>query len=253
METILDKIVEQKRKEVEVLYETYTPVKKQRKSHSLVGALQKFTVIAEVKRASPSKGDIHLHVDVLKQVKMYEECGAGAVSVLTDGQFFKGSFHDLETARVHSNIPLLCKDFIIDKIQIDRAYEAGADLILLIVAALSEEKLRELYAYVQKVGLEAIVEVHNEAELAVALELNPHVIGINNRNLKTFEVDLSTTENLGKRLNEENMLWISESGIHTKEDIVRVKKAGAKGILVGEALMTAPSVQDFFQSLKVTT
>ncbi|MED1622666.1 indole-3-glycerol phosphate synthase TrpC [Bacillus pseudomycoides] len=253
METILEKIVQQKKKEVEALYKTYTPVKKQRKSHSLVEALQNFTVIAEVKRASPSKGDIHLHVDVPKQVKMYEECGAGAVSVLTDGQFFKGSFHDLETARANSNIPLLCKDFIIDTIQIDRAYEAGADLILLIVAALSEEKLRELYAYVQKVGLEAIVEVHNETELEVALALNPHVIGINNRNLKTFEVDLSTTENLGKRLNEENMLWISESGIHTEEDIVRVKRAGAKGILVGEALMTAPSVGDFFQSLKVTT
>ncbi|MEB3057149.1 indole-3-glycerol phosphate synthase TrpC [Bacillus pseudomycoides] len=253
METILEKIVQQKKKEVEALYKTYTPVKKQRKSHSLVEALQKFTVIAEVKRASPSKGDINLHVDVPKQVKMYEECGAGAVSVLTDDQFFKGSFHDLETARENSNIPLLCKDFIIDTIQIDRAYEAGADLILLIVAALSEEKLRELYAYVQKVGLEAIVEVHNETELEVALALNPHVIGINNRNLKTFEVDLSTTENLGKRLNEENMLWISESGIHTEEDIVRVKRAGAKGILVGEALMTAPSVGDFFQSLKVTT
>ncbi|PEP64033.1 indole-3-glycerol phosphate synthase TrpC [Bacillus pseudomycoides] len=253
METILEKIVQQKKKEVEALYKTYTPVKKQRKSHSLVEALQNFTVIAEVKRASPSKGDIHLHVDVPKQVKMYEECGAGAVSVLTDEQFFKGSFQDLETARVNSNIPLLCKDFIIDTIQIDRAYEAGADLILLIVAALSEEKLRELYAYVQKVGLEAIVEVHNETELEVALALNPHVIGINNRNLKTFEVDLSTTENLGKRLNEKNMLWISESGIHTEEDIVRVKQAGAKGILVGEALMTAPSVGDFFQSLKVTT
>ena len=253
METILDKIVEQKKKEVEVLHETYTPVKKQRESHSLIEALQNFTVIAEVKRASPSKGDINLHVDVTKQVKTYEECGAGAVSVLTDEQFFKGSFHDLENARVHSNIPLLCKDFIIDKIQIDRAYEAGADLILLIVAALSKQKLQELYAYVQEIGLEAIIEVHNEAELEVALALNPHVIGINNRNLKTFEVDLSTTEKLGKRLNEKNMLWISESGIHTEEDIVRVKQAGAKGILVGEALMTAPSVRDFFQSLKVTT
>ncbi|MDZ5606245.1 indole-3-glycerol phosphate synthase TrpC [Bacillus pseudomycoides] len=252
METILDKIVEQKKKEVEVLHETYTPVKKKRKSHSLIEALQNFTVIAEVKRASPSKGDINLHVDVTKQVKMYEECGAGAVSVLTDEQFFKGSIHDLETARRHSNIPLLCKDFMIDTIQIDRAYEAGADLILLIVAALSKQKLQELYEYVQEIGLEAIVEVHNEAELEVALELNPHVIGINNRNLKTFEVDLSTTEKLGKRLNEKNMLWISESGIHTKEDIMRVKQAGAKGILVGEALMTAPSVQDFFQSLKVT-
>ncbi|MEH7456486.1 indole-3-glycerol phosphate synthase TrpC [Bacillus sp. JJ1127] len=252
MGTILDKIVEQKKKEVAELYETYTPVKEKRNVHSLVEALQQFTVIAEVKRASPSKGDINLHVDVTKQVKTYEECGAGAVSVLTDGQFFKGSFYDLETARAQSSIPLLCKDFIIDKIQIDRAYEAGADLILLIVAALSKEKLRELYEYVIEMGLEAIVEVHDERELEIAIELNPHVIGINNRNLKTFEVDLGQTEKLGKRLNEENVLWISESGIHKEEDIVRVKQAGAKGILVGEALMTAPSVGDFFHSLKVT-
>lgn len=124
MGTILDKIVEQKKKEVAELYEIYTPVKTKRKTQSLVEALQQFTVIAEVKRASPSKGDINLHVDVRKQVGTYEKCGAGAVSVLTDGQFFKGSFHDLQTAREESNIPLLCKDFIIDKIQIDRAYEA---------------------------------------------------------------------------------------------------------------------------------
>ncbi|MGG0238754.1 indole-3-glycerol phosphate synthase TrpC [Bacillus rhizoplanae] len=252
METILTKIIEQKKKEVAVLYETYTPVKETRTSYSLVEALQQFTVIAEIKRASPSKGDINLHVDVAKQAQIYETSGAGAISVLTDNQFFKGSFHDLETVRAHTNVPLLCKDFIIDSIQIDRASDAGANLILLIVAALTKEKLFELYEYVKELGLEAIVEIHNEEELETALELNPDVVGVNNRNLKTFEVDLSTTEKLGKRLNEQNVLWISESGIHTKEDIIRVKKAGAKGILVGEAFMTAPSVGDFFQSLKVT-
>ncbi|MGH1286916.1 indole-3-glycerol phosphate synthase TrpC [Bacillus toyonensis] len=251
MGTILDKIVEQKKKEVAELYETYTPGNAKRKTYSLVKALEQFTVIAEVKRASPSKGDINVHVDVRKQVKTYEECGAGAVSILTDGQFFKGSFYDLQTARVESNIPLLCKDFIIDKIQIDRAYEAGADLILLIVAALSKEKLKELYNYVLEMGLEAIVEVHDEQELEIAIELNPHVIGINNRNLKTFEVDLSQTEKLGKRLNEEKLLWISESGIHSKEDIIRVKKAGAKGVLVGEALMITSSISSFFDECKV--
>ncbi|MED0938471.1 indole-3-glycerol-phosphate synthase [Bacillus cereus] len=251
MGTILDKIVDQKKKEVAALYETYTPLKESRKTHSLVEALQQFTVIAEVKRASPSKGDINLHVDVREQVKTYEDCGAGAVSVLTDGQFFKGSFHDLQTARAESNIPLLCKDFIIDTIQIDRAYEAGADIILLIVAALTKEKLKELYSYVLEKGLEAIVEVHDEQELEIAIQLNPHVIGINNRNLKTFEVDLSQTEKLGKRLNEEKLLWISESGIHSQEDIIRVKRAGAKGVLVGEALMTSSSIRTFFEDCKV--
>ncbi|EJR56528.1 indole-3-glycerol phosphate synthase [Bacillus cereus VD107] len=251
MGTILDKIVEQKKVEVAELYETYSPVMAKRQTHSLVKALEQFTVIAEVKRASPSKGDINLQVDVPRQVKTYEECGAGAVSILTDSQFFKGSFHDLQTARAESNIPLLCKDFIIDKIQIDRAYEAGADLILLIVAALTKEKLKELYNYVLEIGLEAIVEVHDERELEIAIELNPHVIGINNRNLKTFEVDVSQTEKLGKRLNEEKLLWISESGIHSKEDIIRVKRAGAKGVLVGEALMTTSSISSFFDECKV--
>lgn len=253
MGTILTKIIEQKRREVEELYATYKPVREERKTHSLVKALKTFTVIAEMKRASPSKGDINLHADVKEQVQLYEQGGAGAVSILTDGQFFKGSFHDLQTAREHVNLPLLCKDFIIDEIQIDRAYEAGADIILLIVSALSEERLAELYNYVNELGLEAIVEVHNEAELEVAMRLQPHVIGINNRNLKTFEVDLYVTEALGRKLNERNLCWISESGIHTKEDIVRVKQAGANGILVGEACMTAPSIDTFFQMLKVTS
>ncbi|WP_242221247.1 indole-3-glycerol phosphate synthase TrpC [Bacillus cereus group sp. BfR-BA-01380] len=252
METILTKIIEQKKKEVAALYETYIPVKKKRTSYSFVEALQKFTVIAEIKRASPSKGDLNLHVDVAKQAELYETNGAGAISVLTDGHFFKGSFHDLETARTHINVPLLCKDFMIDRIQIDRAYDAGANLILLIVAALTKEQLFALYTYAKEIGLEVIVEIHNEEELEIALELNPDVIGVNNRNLKTFEVDLRTTEQLGERLNEQNVLWISESGIHTKEDMIRVKKVGAKGILVGEAFMTAPSVGDFFQVLQVT-
>lgn len=253
MGTILTKIIEQKKREIEELYATYKPVRKERKTHSLVKALKTFMVVAEMKRASPSKGDINLYADVKEQVQLYEKGGAGAISILTDGQFFKGSFHDLQVAREHVNIPLLCKDFIIDEIQIDRAYEAGADIILLIVAALSEERLVALYNYVNERGLEAIVEVHNEAELEVAMKLKPHVIGVNNRNLKTFEVDLHVTEALGKQLSERNVCWISESGIHTKEDILRVKQAGANGILVGEAFMTAPSVSAFFQTLKVTS
>ncbi|WP_369900628.1 indole-3-glycerol phosphate synthase TrpC [Bacillus manliponensis] len=253
METILTKIIEQKKKEVAELYEGYTPLRKERKKRSLVKALETFTVIAEMKRASPSKGDINLHANVKEQVKLYEKGGAGAISILTDERFFKGSFHDLQTAREHVNLPLLCKDFMIDELQIDRAYEAGADIILLIVAALSEERLVELYNYVNELGLEAIVEVHNEAELEVAMKLQPHVIGINNRNLKTFEVDLQITETLGRKLNERNLCWISESGIHTKEDVIRVKQAGANGILVGEAFMKAPSVSDFFNMLQATS
>lgn len=108
-----------------------------------------------------------------------------------------------------------------------------------------------MYSYVLEKGLEAIVEVHDEQELEIAIQFNPHVIGINNRNLKTFEVDLSQTEKLGKRLNEEKLLWISESGVHSKEDMIRVKRAGAKGVLVGEALMTSSSIHTFFEDCKV--
>lgn len=253
MTTILDTIVAQKRIEVEELRRNGFSDETVRAHASLVEKLKGkgLTIISEIKRASPSKGDLNVHVDVEKQAKTYEQLGAGTISILTDSMFFKGSFQDLTNVRQVVDIPLLCKDFMIDEIQLQRANAAGADVILLIVAALSPKRLQELYDYSKVLGLEAIVEVHNEEELQAALAIHPEIIGVNNRNLKTFEVDLQATEKLGAKVKEAGILLISESGIHSRADVLRVKEAGANGILVGEALMKAGSLEDMFGVLGV--
>lgn len=253
MTTILDRIIEKKKHEVEQLKREAIETQV-RSTYSLAEQLKnekKLTIISEIKRASPSKGDLNIHVNVQEQAKRYEQLGAGAISVLTDTPFFKGSFEDLRQVRAVTNIPLLCKDFIIDEVQIRKARAAGADVILLIVAALSRERLAELYQYAKSLDLDVIVEVHNEEELEAALTINPQIIGVNNRNLKTFEVTLETTERLARKIKEAGVLLISESGIQSKEDAVRVKEAGANGILVGEAFMKADSLGTLFAALQV--
>ncbi|WP_203334155.1 indole-3-glycerol phosphate synthase TrpC [Planococcus beigongshangi] len=197
-------------------------------------------VIAEIKKASPSKGDIRLEVDVVKQARIYEEAGAAAISVLTDNTFFKGSIKDLRKVAELVGIPVLCKDFIVDEIQIDRAKEAGASVILLIVAALGQDELKRLYSYAQSEELEVLVEVHNVEELEIALGLGAELIGVNNRDLKTFEVALErTAEIAGYFPPDSNSLLISESGISLESDAHYAFSQGAAGILVGEALMRA--------------
>ncbi|RFU60814.1 indole-3-glycerol phosphate synthase TrpC [Bacillus sp. V59.32b] len=194
-------------------------------------------IIAEIKRASPSKGDIDPDVIPAQQAGVYEAHGASGISVLTDTDFFKGSFADLEAVRAKVSVPLLCKDFMIDEIQIDRARRAGADVILLIAAALSVQRHQELYRFAKSLGLEVLTEVHDEHELERAVSLGAEMIGINNRDLKTFQVDLAVTERLAKALGKSSSALISESGIKTKEDVLRVKAAGADAILVGETFM----------------
>ncbi|WP_163099488.1 indole-3-glycerol phosphate synthase TrpC [Peribacillus alkalitolerans] len=246
---ILEKIIEEKQREV-LLLKQLNLKESNRATISLFMALQEKTpvgIIAEIKRASPSKGMINERVDPVEQARLYEKNGAAAISVLTDSAFFKGSFEDLEAVRKAVNIPILCKDFIIDPVQIQKAKQAGADAILLIVAALSKEELHRLFDVAKLYGLEALVEVHDEKELAIAMELGAKLIGINNRNLKTFQVDLETTERLAK--GGGNHTLISESGIVNSEDVRRVVKAGAKGILVGETLMRADNIEAVFQEL----
>lgn len=195
-------------------------------------------VIAEIKRASPSKGDIRLDVDVAEQAKIYEQAGAAAISVLTDELYFKGSMADLEKVARLVSVPVLCKDFIVDNVQIDRAKNAGATIILLIVAALEQGELEELFAYAQAEGLEVLVEVHDREELGVAVELGAELIGVNNRNLKTFEVSLQQTAHIAEHFPVgSSSLLISESGILTEDDAAFAFSKGASGVLVGEALM----------------
>ena len=246
---ILDRIIETKRTEVLQLKlngveRTEREALKPSIAQRLAGT--DLSVIAEIKRASPSKGAIALDVDVVAQAKQYEASGATVISVLTDETYFKGSMDDLTAVASAVDIPVLCKDFIIDRVQIDRAKAHGARLILLIVAALEQETLADLHAYAQAEELEVLVEVHNEEELRRAEAIDAQIIGINNRNLKKFEVDLQTSVELLKQ-KQPNVRYISESGIKTVEEAQLLHGAGADGILVGETLMRADDPQVFIR------
>jgi indole-3-glycerol phosphate synthase len=256
METILDKIIAEKRKTLPELKQKISVIdmNHDRKANSFIAHLEQaeeLAIIAEFKRASPSKGNINTDLDPAKQAASYVEYGANAVSVLTDTPFFKGTFSDLETVRSSINKPILCKDFMIDTVQIDIAKYSGADIILLIVAALKEEKLNELYQYAIKSGLEVLMEVHDEEELTIALRTGAKLIGVNNRNLKTFEVDLNVTERLAPTVKEAGAYLISESGIKTLDDVKRVVAAGANGILVGETFMTSENLEQTLKEMKL--
>lgn len=254
--TILDMIIEHKKAILPKLKESKPqwdiPLKKR---PSLYDALRKsntLQIIAEMKRASPSKGIINEDADPVQQAKRYAQAGAVCISVLTEEKFFKGSFEDLASIANHVDTPILNKDFIIDKVQIDYALHAGASVILLIVAALDDETLSELYEYAISLGLEVLVEVHNEEELERALRLQPKLIGVNNRDLKTFQVDLAQTEKLAETINRiDNIAFISESGIFETVDAERVAKAGARGILVGESLMRSGNVEETLKSFQI--
>ena len=252
--TILDKILAEKAKEIVQLINVpllETSKKTIPTFKSTVASSSNINVIAEIKRSSPSKGAIHMEVDPIDQAKQYEKNGAAAISVLTDETFFNGSLKDLQAVREAVNIPILCKDFVIDTLQIDHAKAAGANIILLIVAALSDEQFKLLYDYALSLDLEVLVEVHNEAEMKQALKVNPGIIGINNRDLKTFKVDIKTTEELAGMVTNPETILISESGMKTGEDVERAAAVGADAILVGETLMLSTNLQETFEALQV--
>lgn len=195
-------------------------------------------LIAEVKKSSPSVGLIDPDFDPIRQAKRYIEGGASCLSILTDQNYFGGSLAYLSKIAEFSTIPLLRKDFTIHETQIHEAVISGADAILLIVAALDDDLLRRLYDEAKSLQLDVLVEVHNLPEMDRALQLGADLIGINNRNLKTFEVDLSTTEKLAEEV-PDDVILVSESGIKTHPDALRALDAGASAILVGETLMRA--------------
>ena len=199
---------------------------------------ERLGIIAEVKKASPSARLIDPDFDPVRQAKRYLEGGASCLSILTDGKYFQGSLADLGKISEFSPAPLLRKDFTIHELQIHEAVVAGADAILLIVAALDDSSLARLYAEAKSFQLDVLVEVHDLAEMERAIELGADLIGINNRNLKTFAIDLATTELLADEVPDE-VLLVSESGIRTLEDAYRVLEAGANAVLIGESLMRA--------------
>ncbi|WML47903.1 indole-3-glycerol phosphate synthase TrpC [Neobacillus sp. PS3-34] len=253
METILDRILKEKKQEIAKLkgIENQGTTFPKRSLIEKLKTADELAVIAEFKRASPSKGLINSEANPVGQGRIYESCGASAISVLTDQNFFKGSFEDLKAIREEIKIPILCKDFIIDKVQIDFASSYGADLVLLIAAALNEAELKELYQHATLLGLEVLVEVHNEKELEKALKIGSRLIGINNRDLRDFQVSLETTQKLAGQAKSAGAFLISESGIFSSNDAEIVRDAGANGILVGEALMRSGNLEKIIQELRL--
>ena len=248
--TLLDTILESSRGRVEAMKATVdmvelislaTEARSRRPAHGLRSALaskDRTNIIAEFKRASPSKGMINDGVDVSAQVKSYERGGACAISVLTEENYFKGSLEDLRTARASVDLPILRKDFTVDEFQIYEAAAAGADAVLLIVAALNLESLLDFKELALKLGMDAIVEIHSADELNTATEIGANIIGVNNRNLRTFDVSLDVSRELIHD-RPQGALMISESGISNRAQIEELKSLGYDGFLVGESLMRA--------------
>jgi indole-3-glycerol phosphate synthase len=205
-------------------------------------------VIAELKKASPSKGLIRADFQVTELAAELEQAGAAALSVLTDEQFFQGSLRNLELASAATSIPCLRKDFIVDEFQLLEARAHHADAVLLIVAALSQADLLGLHRAARELQLDVLVEVHDAAELDRALEVGCDIIGVNNRNLHTFHVDLNTSLQLAKRI-PSAVLKVAESGIESPEDIARLRDAGFDAFLIGESLMRAPHPGDALREL----
>lgn len=244
----LEEILRVKRVEIERLRphrdELHKAALQRNDFRSFASALQRgpdqLALIAEIKKASPSAGVIVESFDPLEIAKNYARAGVDAISVLTDETFFQGHLSYLPPIREAVTPPLLRKDFILEEIQIAESSAAGADAILLIVAALAQEQLIALLEAAETYQLDALVEVHTLAELNRALETSAQIIGINNRDLATFEIDLGVTEKLSEEV-PPGIVLVSESGIKTAEDLARIKACGVDAVLIGEALMRAQS------------
>ena len=245
---ILDKIVESKKAQLEIekknigLEEMIEKSKEKREIRDFEGALSKkdVSVISEVKKASPSKGIIAEDFDPVRTAKFYEKSNFDAISVLTEKEYFLGDDKYIEMVRQVTTKPVLRKDFIIDEYQIYQSKVIGADAILLI-ARILKGKLKSFYDLAKSLGLHVLVEVHGEEEVKEALESGAKIIGVNNRNLETFDVDLKQTEKLMKLLPSDKII-VSESGIRNSEDVEYLKSIGVSAILVGETLMRGNSI-----------
>jgi indole-3-glycerol phosphate synthase len=257
----LSEIISRKRQQVEAakqlvslehLRESSFHVRRGATSHALQKALapsNSLKIIAEFKRRSPSKGLIRAGADPREIAREYFRGGAAGISVLTEGNYFDGSLEDLRSIKNAIDLPVLRKDFIFDKYQIYEAAAAGADAILLIVAALEDEELIELRVIAEEdLGMDALVEIHDEHELQRAAACGATMIGVNNRDLRTFEVSIDTSFRLIEQAPSESFL-ISESGLNSAEDLHRLRRAGYSGFLIGESLMRAANPGDALQQL----
>ena len=236
-----------------IIDETKKDLIKTKKRRSFIDAIKNkshISLIAEIKRASPSLGDINVGVDIVEQAKTYEQGGASTISVLTN-KHFKGSMGDLVQIKAATNIPILRKDFIFDPYQVYESYYCGTDAILLIATILDLPTLRKLLGLAHDLGMECLVEVHDEKDLAKALATDSKIIGINARNLKTFEVDLGTVVDLAQQVPRDRFI-VAESGIESAVDVRKVAIAGAQAILVGTTLMKANNVSQKIHELQIT-
>jgi len=242
--TVLDSIIEgvredlaKRRKSLNQILEEMSQAAPVRDAHiALTGDEMK--VIAEVKRSSPSKGSLSAITDPAALAESYQKAGASVISVLTEERRFKGSLADLDAVRSRVDIPVLRKDFMVDEYQFYEARAHGADLVLLIVAALSKSQLKDFFDIATELKMAALIEVHTADELERALEISPRIIGVNSRNLKTLEVDPKAFADLIPRIPAE-LIRVAESGISTRNDVEFAQNSGAKAILVGEALVTS--------------
>jgi indole-3-glycerol phosphate synthase len=260
--TILTKIVDRKREEIAERSRTASLADLKAMSGDIapargfVNAIQtkldqgQSAVIAEIKKASPSKGVLREHFVPADIAKSYEQAGAACMSVLTDADFFQGHEDYLKQARAACSLPAIRKDFLVDEYQIYEAKSIGADCVLLIVACLSQQQLADLTGLSQELGMDVLIEVHDGEELDVALTVDNPLVGINNRNLHTFEVSLNNTYQLLDRI-PDNRIVVTESGIHTTADVADMRAHNVNAFLVGEAFMRAENPGDELAKLFV--
>jgi len=264
MKTALDKIIDYKRDEVAQLKQqrsaeslhsdalTQTPPRGFAKRMHDISKADENALICEIKRKSPSAGEINMLTDPTGTAQAYEVGGAACISVLTDMPSFGGSIEDMVAVRNAVKIPVLRKDFMIDEFQLLEARAAGADAILLIMAVLDTQQAIDLYQCADQLGLSVLLEAHNEEELEQALSLPSTLVGVNNRDLKRMVTELETTERLASMIPDDKLL-ISESGIKQAEDISRLRKTGARGFLIGESLMKSGKTSETVETLRSTS
>lgn len=247
---VLERILASKREEVERLRPRKEQLQSlaaaQKAARPFAAALRagnNVALIAEFKRRSPSAGWIREGSSVAEITKAYSESGARAISVLTDAEYFRGSLSDLETTRDKTSVPVLRKDFIIDHVQLLEARAAGADAVLLIVRALDARQLKQLFEQTRALGMEALIETHNEAEVETALNAGCDVVGVNNRDLSTFQVDHDLARRMVSLI-PSGVVVVAESGVKTAEDVARVGEAGIDAVLVGETLMRSANIEE---------
>lgn len=255
--SILDEIVSHKRIEIEerkqrvglsVLKARLTEAGRTRPFKEAISKPGKINLIAEIKRASPSRGVLRNDFDAVEIAKVYEKNGAAAISILTEEKFFQGNINFLPRVKKEVSLPLLRKDFIIDEYQIYESRAYGADALLLIAAILTEGKIGRFLKLSRELGMDCLVEVHDEEELHKVLRTSAEIIGTNNRNLKTFEVDLSTTQRLRKLIPDSKTV-VAESGIQSREDVERLAEQRIDAILVGESLLRSRDIREKIEEL----